>query len=100
MSSAQQKALADHRRRRRDDGMVRLEVQVPAGDVGMLRELAAVLRGEPDAAAAMRSRIHAVVDRTGAPSVSDIFGSALPDVWFDGVFEQRDRDDNPRDVEF
>jgi len=32
--------------------------------------------------------------------VSDIFGSTLPDAWFDGVFEQRDRDDVPRDVEF
>jgi hypothetical protein len=98
MSSAQQKALADHRRRRREDGMVRVEVQVPADDAGMLRELAAILRGEPDAAAAMRSRIHAVI--AGAPSVSDIFGSALPDAWFDDVFEQRDRDDAPRDVEF
>jgi hypothetical protein len=80
--------------------MVRVEVQVPAGDAGMLRDLAAILRGEPDAATAMRNQIHAVVARTCATSVSDIFGSALPDAWFDGVFEQRDRNDAPRDVEF
>jgi hypothetical protein len=99
MPNAQQKALKAHRRRRRDGGMVRVEVQVPAVDAGILRDLAAILRGKSDAAQAMRNQLRSVVAKPRLNTVFDIFGSDLPDAYFDGVFEQIRRGDLPRDVE-
>ena len=99
MSNAQQKALNAHRRRRRDGGMVRVEVQVPAIDAAILRELAAILRGKADAAQAMRNQLRSVVAKPRVDTVFDIFGSDLPDEYFDGVFEQGRQADMPRDVE-
>jgi hypothetical protein len=99
MSGTQRKALTEHRRRRRDDGIVRVEVQVPAIDAGILRGLAAILRGNPDAARAMRDRLRSVVTEPGAASVFEIFGSELPDSSFEGVFKRREQDDLPRDAE-
>jgi hypothetical protein len=87
MTNAQQKALSAHRRRRRDGGMVRVEVQVPAIDAGILRDIAAILRGKTDAAKAMRNQLRLVVARTRVATVFDIFGSDLPEAYFDGVFE-------------
>jgi hypothetical protein len=92
MSGAQRKALAAHRRRRRDRGVVRVEVQVPEVDAGVVREVAAILRGEPVRAEAVRAQLRsAVAERRPGMSVFDIFGSDLPDHYFDGVFDQ-DRD--------
>jgi hypothetical protein len=99
MPTAQQKTLNAQRRRRRDGGMVRVEVQVPEIDAGMLRELAAILRGKSDAAQAMRSQLRSVVAKSRAESVFDIFGSDLSDGYFEGVFEQMRRGDTPRDVD-
>jgi hypothetical protein len=78
---------------------VRVEVQVPAIDAGILRGLAAILRGNPDAARAMRDRLRSVVTEPGAASVFEIFGSELPDSSFEGVFKRREQDDLPRDAE-
>ncbi len=99
MPNAQQKALSAHRRRRRDGGMVRVEVQVPAIDAAILRDVAAVLRGNSDAAQAMRNQLRSVIAKPRVDSVFDIFGSDLPDAYFDGVFEQTRRGDLPRDVD-
>lgn len=99
MSNAQQKALSAHRRRRRDGGMVRVEVQVPAIDAGMLRDLAAVLRGNSEAAQAMRNQLRSVVARPRLDTVFDIFGSDLPDAYFEGVFDQSRQADTLRDIE-
>lgn len=99
MSSAQRKALTTHRRRRRDGGVIRVEVQVPAIDAGILRELAAILRGKSDAAQAMRNQLRSVVAKPRVASVFEIFGSDLPDDCFVGVFDQSHRGDTPRDVE-
>lgn len=98
MSIAQRKALSTHRRRRRSAGVVRVEVQVPAVDAGLVRDLAAVLRGDAAAAQAMRDQLRAVVVQPRAAAVYDIFGSDLPDSYFEGVFDQGRRDDLPRDV--
>jgi hypothetical protein len=99
MSNAQRKALTTHRRRRRDGGVVRVEIQVPAIDAALLRDLAAMLRGKPDAAQAIRNQLRSVVAKPRAASVFEIFGSDLPDAYFDGVFAQNRRLDPPRDVE-
>ena len=79
--------------------MVRVEVQVPAIDAAILRDIATILRGNSDAAQAMRNQLRSVVAKPRADSVFDIFGSDLPDAYFDGVFEQNRQRDTPRDVE-
>jgi aspartate aminotransferase-like enzyme len=48
MSNAKRKSLATRRRRRRDSGIVRVEVEVPAGDAGMLRDVAVLMGGAAD----------------------------------------------------
>ena len=50
--AAQRKATANHRKRIRAKGLVRVEVQVPEQDAAMLRDVAAALRASPDAASA------------------------------------------------
>ena len=99
MTNTQQKALNAHRRRRREGGMVRVEVQVPAIDAATLRDLAAILRSNSDAAQAMRNQLRSVVAKPRADTVFDIFGSDLPDAYFDGVFEQSRQRDMPRAIE-
>ena len=99
MSNAQREALTTHRRRRRDSGVVRVEVQVPAIDAPLVRDLAAVLRGESGAAQTLRAQLRVIISGPRASSVFDIFGSDLPDAYFDGVFEHDRRGDVPRDVE-
>lgn len=99
MSNAQREALTTHRRRRRDSGVVRVEVQVPAIDAALVRDLASVLRGEPEAAQALRVQLRAAVGAPRASAVFDIFGSDLPDSYFDGVFDHDRRGDTPRDVD-
>ena len=79
--------------------MVRVEVQVPAIDAPIFRDLAAILRGQSDAAQAMRNQLRSVVAKPRADSVFDIFGSDLPDEYFEGVFNQIRQRDTPRDVE-
>jgi hypothetical protein len=99
MSSAQREALTTHRRRRRDSGVVRVEVQVPAIDAALVRDVAAVLRGEPHAAQALRVQLRTAVGAPRASAVFELFGSDLPDSYFEGVFEFDRRGDRPRDIE-
>jgi hypothetical protein len=99
MSSAQKEALKAHRRRRRDSGLVRVEVQVPAIDAELVRDLASVLRGEPEPAQTLRVQLRTAVAAPRKAAVFDIFGSDLPDSYFDGVFDHDRRRDSPRDVE-
>jgi hypothetical protein len=96
MPNAQQKALNAHRRRRRERGLVRVEVQVPAVDAPMLRDVAAVLRGAPGAAQAMRDQLRSAIPQP--MSVFDMFGSDLPDAYFEGVFDSIRQKDTGRDV--
>ena len=100
LSNAQRRALTAHRRRRRDRGVVRVEVQVPEVDAAVVRDMAAILRGESKRAQALRAQLRSVMAGTGhGTSVFDIFGSDLPDHYFDGVFEHSRRGDKARDVE-
>jgi len=99
MPNAQQKALSAYRRRRRDGGMVRVEVQVPAIDAVILRDVAAILRSKSDAAQAVRNQLRSVVAKPCVDSIFDIFGADLPDAYFEGVFDQNRQGDTPRDVE-
>ena len=78
---------------------MRVEVQAPGVDAALIRDVAAVLRGEPVAAQAMRAKLRTAVERPRTIGVFDIFGADLDDAAFDGVFEAGGRRDLPRDVD-
>ncbi len=99
MTSAQRKALTAHRHRRRENGVVRLEVQVPAADVTLVRELAVALRGEPEMARDVRAKLQTALAEPDGRSVLDVFGSDLPDEYFEGVFDEDRKGDVPGDID-
>jgi len=92
-SKSQRKATSTHRRRAAAHGLVRVEVQAPKRDAGLIRVLAETLRGKPEKAAALRSTLAQALIHPEVKSAFDIFGSELPDEAFAGVFDQpRQRD--------
>jgi hypothetical protein len=99
MSTAQKNALANHRRRRRCGGVVRVEIQAPAIDAPVLREIAAVLRKSTPDAQELRAKLRAMIAQSAGASVFDTFGSDLPDDYFEGVFDHPRRPDLARDVD-
>lgn len=86
-------------RHRRGRAVVRLEVQVPARDAAMVRNLAAILRSDTTAAEAARDRLRSTIAPQPATTVFDLFGSDLPDTCFERVFDASHRHDLPRDAE-
>lgn len=56
MSTAQKKALSNHRRRLKEQGFVRLEVQVRETDITLVREMARAL-SDPDRSVEMRTML-------------------------------------------
>ncbi len=99
MSRSQQRALSRHRQRRQASGIVRIEVQAPAIDAAMLRDLAAALRNGSPRGEGLRAQLRSLLAKPRAASAFDIFGSDLPDAYFDGVFDETGRRDLPRDVD-
>ncbi len=63
MVTINKKAVARHRKRRRRQGVVRVEVQVPKEDVARVRALSAVLR-DPARAPTARTEIQRIVGPT------------------------------------
>ena len=97
-TKAQRKATRAHRRRAAARGLVRVEVQAPAGDAALIKSVAATLRGPSQRAAALRSALTKSLSGTQVKSAFDIFGSDLSDEVFEGVFDQP-RPRQWRDVE-
>ena len=87
-SKSQRKATRTHRRRAAARGFVRVEVQAPKKDAGLIRALAETLRGGAEKAEALRSTLAKAVMNPEAGTAFDIFGSELPDEVFTGVFDQ------------
>jgi hypothetical protein len=87
-SKSQRKATTTHRRRAAARGLVRLEVQTPKQDTGLIRAVAATLRGEPEKAKALRSALEKTLISPDVKTAFDVFGSDLPDAVFAGVFDQ------------
>jgi hypothetical protein len=87
-SKSQRKATRTHRRRAAARGLVRVEVQAPKKDAGLIRALAETLRGETKEAEALRSALTKAVMPAELKTAFDIFGSELPDDAFVGVFDQ------------
>jgi hypothetical protein len=98
-SKAQRKATRMHRRRAQARGLVRIEVQAPRTDVGLIRAVAETLRSKPDKAEALRSTLTKALMHPEMSTAFDVFGSDLPDEAFAGVFDQpRERDWRPVDL--
>ena len=93
-SKSQRKATRTHRRRAAARGFVRVEVQAPKKDAGLIRALAETLRGETEKAEALRSTLaKALIISPEVKTAFDVFGSELPDETFADVFNQpRQRD--------
>jgi hypothetical protein len=87
-SKSQRKATRMHRRRVAARGLVRVEVQAPRNDAGLIRALAAMLRGRAKEAEALRSSLAKALTHPELGTAFDIFGSELPDEVFAGVFDQ------------
>ncbi len=86
-SKFRRKAIRTHRRRAAVQGLVRVEVQAPRRDAGLIRALAKTLRGEGEKAEALRSMLAVALMHPGLKTAFDVFGSELPDQAFAGVFE-------------
>ena len=87
-SKSQRKATRTHRRRAAARGFVRVEVQAPKQDAGLIRALAEVLRSRAEKAEALRSTLAKALVHPEVKTAFDIFGSELPDEVFAGVFDQ------------
>lgn len=87
-SRSQRKATSTHRRRAAARGLVRVEVQAARSDAGLIRALAETLRGQPQKAQAVRSKLEQVLIHPEVKTAFDVFGSNLPDEVFAGIFEQ------------
>ena len=87
-SKSQRKATRTHRRRAAARGLVRVEVQAPKKDAGLIRALAETLRGKTKEAEALRSTLTKAVMPPQLSTAFDIFGSELPDDAFTSVFDQ------------
>ena len=85
---SQRKATQAHRRRAAARGLVRVEVQAPKKDVGLIRALAEKLRGKAGSAEEVRSTLIRVLAPSDTKTAFDIFGSDLADEAFTGVFDQ------------
>jgi hypothetical protein len=92
-SKSQRKATRSHRRRAAARGLVRIEVQAPKKDAGLIRALAEILRDHPRKAVALRSTLAGALVDPDVKTAFDVFGSELPDETFAGVFDlPRQRD--------
>jgi hypothetical protein len=68
--------------------LVRVEVQAPRKDAGLIRALAETLRGRAEKAEALRATLARAVLNPELTTAFDVFGSELPDEVFAGVFDQ------------
>jgi hypothetical protein len=87
-TKSQRRATSAHRRRAAARGIVRVEVQAPKRDAGLIRALAETLRDKPEKAEALRSKLAKALSHPQVNSAFDVFGSELPDEAFAGVFDQ------------
>src|SRR5260370_33669722 len=87
-SKSQRKAIRTHRRRAAARGFVRVEVQAPKRDAGLIRALAETLRGDAEKAEALRFTLAKVLTDPELKTAFDIFGAELPDEASACAFEQ------------
>jgi hypothetical protein len=110
MMDARTRAAKSHRTRLRRRGFKRVEVQVPAAEVEVIRRAASVLRHPTEEAAQLRRQLGFDTDRRQARTALDIFAMPEPlSAEGERLWEQtmkqvaRDRKDRrlnrPRDID-
>ncbi len=72
MTAAQKKAIASHRRRLKQRGLVRLEVVAPETDVDLMREMAKALRDGPTRSAKVRARLREAIGPERKPDLLEL----------------------------
>lgn len=72
MTAAQRKAVANHRKRLKRQGLVRLEVLAPESDADLIRALAKALRDGSERAARIRARVRDAVGPDKKPSLLEL----------------------------
>lgn len=95
MKKAQRNAVRTHRRQQKAKGLVRVEVQAPASDAALLREVAAELRSGSRRASQVRSLLR----RSMMPekSLLELLTLDIPDALVDRALARPK--DRGRDIE-
>ena len=66
MSTSQDKAVRAHRRRLKERGLKRVEIQAAESDVALLRQLAKILRDDSERSELLRTRLDGMVTERAA----------------------------------
>ena len=77
MTKTQRRAVSNHRKHQKAKGLIRVEVQEPASDVALIREVAATLRSGSRRASEVRSLLRASLRPT--KSLMEALALDLPD---------------------
>ena len=75
MATSREKAVRNHRRRLKERGLRRVEVEAAESDTSLIRQLAKVLRGEGEKAEEARQRLSEIV-ASKSPGLKDLLASA------------------------
>jgi hypothetical protein len=94
MSNHHKKAVADHRRRLRQRGMIRLEVRVRREDADLVRNVVRAL-DDPERAPGTRRTLRASIGSAAPVDIKTLLASAP----LEGIDLSRDRD-VARDIEW
>ena len=78
MTTAQRRATKQYRDRRSKERLKRLEVQVPAAEVEVIRKAARILRAGSEAAVHLRAHLGLSRDRSPGRSALDVFAMEEP----------------------
>jgi hypothetical protein len=79
MTNRPHNAVAAHRKRLKDRGLARIEVQIPAEDADLMRRTAQLLRGE--SAAKLRMQLRRLIAAQPAPGLKELLaGAPLEDI--------------------
>jgi hypothetical protein len=95
MTPSQKKAVARHRERQLKKGIVRLEINVPEHDRGLLKALAAELRAGGTIAGQIRIALQSALVHQQPVSFKDLLESAP----MEGIDFERSKDPG-REIEF
>ena len=88
MSTAQKKAIRNHRRRLRNQGLIRIEVQASEADARLVRSLARALREDPEKAAILRRQLRETIGMGEAEGLKALLAAAP----LEGIEISRSRD--------
>lgn len=76
MSSAQKKAIENHRKRQLENGIVRMEINIPEADRELMRKAAANLRAGGQIAENTRAALGSIVNPYEGMSLKELLESA------------------------